>query len=131
LTTALHCIHKELSKTLQPGGVTDQWPSVLVADVMTTMRCCQGYTFPKTLYTGGIQTRDRLFWRRTRWPPCHAARAKVHRWKKVSRHPNWPYIIESYLLNQCILINTNYLLRCPLLLYIDRIFCFFRWFSKK
>jgi hypothetical protein len=27
------------------------------------------------LKTGGIQTRDLLVWRRTRWPLCHAARA--------------------------------------------------------
>jgi hypothetical protein len=29
----------------------------------------------KTLYPGGIWTRDLLFWWRTRWPLCHAARA--------------------------------------------------------
>jgi hypothetical protein len=31
----------------------------------------------KTLHPGGIRTRDLLFCRRTRWPSCHAARAKV------------------------------------------------------
>jgi hypothetical protein len=28
-----------------------------------------------TALPGGIRTRDLLFWRQTRWPPCHAARA--------------------------------------------------------
>jgi hypothetical protein len=40
---------------------------------------------PKFFYPSGIRTRDLLFWRRTRWPQCHAARAKADTVNKVRR----------------------------------------------
>jgi hypothetical protein len=47
-----------------------QWQCILSFDNSTAM-----YKDLETLHPGGIQTRDLLFWRRTRWPLCHAARA--------------------------------------------------------
>jgi hypothetical protein len=47
-----------------------QWQCILSFDNSTAM-----YKDLKPLHTGGIRTRDLLFWRRTRWPLCHATRA--------------------------------------------------------
>jgi hypothetical protein len=47
-----------------------QWQCILSYDNSSAM-----YKFLKTLHPGGIRILDLLFWRRTRWPLCHAARA--------------------------------------------------------
>jgi hypothetical protein len=49
------------------------------------------YEFLKTLHPGGIRTRDLLFYRRTRWPLCHAARASHSFFKKVP-----PYTLVGF-----------------------------------
>jgi hypothetical protein len=51
-----------------------QWQWILSFDNSTAL-----YKDPKTSHPGWIRTRYLLFWKRTRWPMCHAAPG--HGWK--------------------------------------------------
>jgi hypothetical protein len=53
-----------------------QWQCTLSFDNSTAVYTYKGLN---TLHPGGIRTRAILFYRRTRWPLCHAARASKRR----------------------------------------------------
>jgi hypothetical protein len=62
-----------------------QWQCILSFGNSTAM--CK---YLKTLH--GIRTEDLLFWRRTRWPLCHATRAfgRLFSWAVFWKFQKWP-----------------------------------------